>query len=262
MLGRVRRLLSSPRRRRRLFRASGVVVAAGCAIAIGFLYPNTGHEEAVFSPGKPQVTHEEPPATPLTKSDIAASERALDRFVRTAVLRRHVDDSYDLVTRHLRAGMTREQWRTGDIPVTPFAAKDFAFAKSQLQYSHGNVARYDVLIWAKPKAATSSTSFSLELHAVGPGKSRHWLVDYFEPVGGGISMPAKPPRNPLSIASQPSATDPPLGATWVFVPLSIFSLIVLVPSGLAIRGWLRNRRADREYEKRPLPPLKPPPRAS
>ena len=257
MLVRVRRFLSSPRRRRRLFRISGVVIAAACVIAIGFLYPNTGREEAGFSPGKPQVTHEEAPATPLARSDIAATEQTLDHFVRTAVLRRHVDDSYDLVTGNLRAGMTRKQWHTGDIPVTPFAAKDFAFAKSKLEYSHGNVARYNVLIWAKPKATTSSTSFSIELHAVGAGKTRHWLVDYFEPVGGGLSMPAKPAQNPLSVRSQPSATDPPLSIVWVVVPLSLFSLIILVPTGLAIRGWLRNRRADREYASRTLPPLPP-----
>jgi hypothetical protein len=83
-------------------------------------------------------------------------------------------------------------------------------------------------------------------------------VDYFEPLGGGISMPARPPRNPLSLRTpQPSATDAPLGVAWVFVPLSIFSLIVLVPGGLAIRGWLRNRRADREYAAKTLPPLPP-----
>lgn len=257
MLVRVRRLLSSPRRRRRFFRASGVVAAAGCAVTIGFLYPNTGREESVFRPGKPQVTHAEPAATPLPKSDLAATEQALDHFVLTAVLRRHLDDSYDLVTGQLRAGMTREEWDTGDIPVVPFLAKDFAFAKSKLRYSHANFARYDVLIWAKPHATTSSTSFSMELRAVGAGKSRHWLVDYFQPLGGGLSMPANPPRNPLSVRSQPSATNAPLSAAWVFVPVSLFSLIVLVPTGLALRGWLRNRRADREYETRALPPLPP-----
>jgi hypothetical protein len=258
MLVRVRRLLSSPRRRRRFFRASGVIVAAGCAIAIGFLYPNTGRKEAGFSPGKPQVTHDEPPASPLSKSDLAAAEATLDHFVTTAVLRRHLDESYDLVTEQLHGGMTRAEWRSGDIPVIPFPARDFAFAKSKLKYSYPNFARYDVLIWAKPHATTSSTTFSLELRTAGTGKSRHWLVDYFEPVGGGISMPARPPRNPLSLRTpQPSATDAPLGVAWVFVPLSIFSLIVLVPSGLAIRGWLRNRRADREYAAKRLPPLPP-----
>ncbi|MDQ2981083.1 MAG: hypothetical protein M3R26_01995 [Actinomycetota bacterium] len=254
----MRRLLSSPRRRRRLFRASGLVAAVGCAIAIGFLYPNTGREESVFSPGKPQVTHEEPPATPLSKSDLAATEQTLDHFVMTAVLRRHLDESYNLVTGQLRSGMTRAEWRRGEIPVIPFLAKDFAFAKSKLRYSHGNFARYDVLIWAKPHATTGSTSFSMELRAVGAGKNRRWLVDYFQPLGGGLSAPANQPRNPLSVRSQPSATDPPLGAGWVLVPLSIFGLIVLVPSGLAIRGWLRNRRAGRDYA-RTLPPLKPPP---
>lgn len=257
MLVRVRRLLSSPRRRRRFLRISGAVVAVGCLIAIGFVYPNTGRKEAGFSPGKPQVTHEEAPATPLAKGDLAATEQTLDHFVRTAVLRRHVDDSYDLVTRNLRAGMTRKQWHTGDIPVAPFAARDFAFAKSKLEYSRGDVARYNVLIWAKPKAVTSTTSFSIELHAVGSGKARRWLVDYFQPVGGGLSTPPKPSRNPLSVRSQPSATDAPLGIAWVLLPVSIFSLIVLIPTGLAVRGWLRNRRADREYAARALPPLPP-----
>jgi hypothetical protein len=257
MLVRVRRLLSSPRRRRRFFRACGIAAAAGCAIAIGFLYPNTGRKEAGFSPGKPQVTHEEPPATPLTKNDLAATEQTLDHFVLTAVLRHHLDESYDLVTDQLRGGMTREEWRAGDIPVVPFTARDFAFAKSKLRYSHGNFARYDVLIWAKPHATTSSTSFSMELRAVGAGTRRHWLVDYFQPLGGGLSMPANPPKNPLGVRSQPpSATDAPRWLRWVLVPLSIFSLIVLVPIGLAIRGWRRNRRADRDYA-RTLPPLPP-----
>ena len=208
-----------------------MIVAAGCAIAIGFLYPNTGRKEAGFSPGKPQVTHDEPPASPLSKSDLAAAEATLDHFVTTAVLRRHLDESYDLVTAQLHGGMTRAEWRSGDIPVIPFPARDFAFAKSKLKYSYPNFARYDVLIWAKPHATTSSTTFSLEMRTAGTGKSRHWLVDYFEPVGGGISMPARPPRNPLSLRTpQPSATDAPLGIAWVFVPLSIFSLIVLVPA--------------------------------
>jgi len=40
------------------------------------------------------------------------------------------------------------------------------------------------------------------------------------------------------------------------VPLSVLGLVVLIPTGLAIRGWRRNRRADRDYA-RTLPPLPP-----
>jgi hypothetical protein len=257
MLVRVGRFLSSPRRRRRAFRGLLVLVAAGCAALIGFLWPNTGHEKNIFSPGKPQVTHEEPPATPLSKGDLASSEQILDKFVTTAVLRRHLDQSYDLVTAQLRGGMNRHEWLSGNIPVVPFPAKDFAFAKSKLRYSHGDFARYDVLIWAKPHAQTGTTTFSMEMRAVGIGKQRHWLVDYFEPLGGGLSQPANPSRNPLQAsAPEPSATKAPLGVAWVLVPLSVLGLVVLIPAGLAIRGWRRNRRADRDYA-RTLPPLPP-----
>jgi hypothetical protein len=257
MLVQVRRLLSSPRRRRRAFWGLLVLVAAGCAATIGFLWPNTGQEESPFRPGKPQVTHEEPPATPLSKSDLASSEQILDEFVATAVLRRHLDKSFDLVTAQLRGGMNRHEWLSGNIPVIPFPAKDFAFAKSKLRYSHANFARYDVLIWAKPHATTGTTTFSMEMRAVGVGKQRHWLVDYFEPLGGGLSQPATPNPNPLQASGpEPSATKAALGIEWVLVPLSILGLVVLIPTGLAIRGWRRNRSADRDYA-RTLPPLPP-----
>jgi hypothetical protein len=234
-----------------------VLVAVGCAVLVGVHWSNTGREESKFSPGKPQVTHEEPAATPLTKADLKSTERTLDEFVSTAVLRRHLDESYDLVTANLRGGLNRDQWHKGDIPVIPFPAKDFAFAKSKLRYSYANFARYDVLIWAKPHATTATTTFSMELKAVGTGTHRHWLVDYFEPLGGGLSQPANPGRNPLAASTpEPSATKAPLGIQWVLAPLSIFALIVLIPIGLAIRGWRRNRRADRDYS-RTLPPLPP-----
>lgn len=234
-------------------------MAAGCALAIGLLYPNTGREEAKFSPGKPQVTHVEPRQTPLPKSDIVASQRIVDRFVLSAVLRRHLERSYGLVTAQLRDGMKLAEWKKGSIPVAWFPAKDFAFAKSKLRYSYANFARYDVLIWARPHAETGSTSFSLEMRAVGKGQRRHWLVDYFQPLGGGLSLPANTGRNPLAVRSQTSATGgPELGIGWVLVPLSVLSLIVLIPGGLAIRGWRRNRRVDRDYVKT-LPPLRQPP---
>ena len=144
--------------------------------------------------------------------------------------------------------MNRHEWLSGNIPVIPFPAKDFAFAKSKLRYSHANFARYDVLIWAKPHAATGTTTFSMEMRAVGAGKQRHWLVDYFEPLGGGLSQPANPSPNPLQASAPvPSATKAPLGVAWVLVPLSVLALVVLIPTGLAIRGWRRNRRADRDY---------------
>jgi hypothetical protein len=237
---------------------AGVVAAAGCAALIGLLYPNTGEKEAKFQPGRPTVVHEEPRATPLSKADLASSQKVIDAFVTSAVLRHHLARSYEIVTAHMREGMTLRQWETEDIPVVPFPARDFALAKSKLIYSHGNIARYDVAILARPQGQTSSALFTIELHALRRGVARRWLVDYWEPLGGGITTPSVPRANPLALRNQASATAHPLGTSWVLVPLSLLSLIVLLPLGLGVRGWVRSRRIDRAYGEKTLPPLKPP----
>jgi hypothetical protein len=236
-----------------------VLAAAGCAALIGFLYPNTGEKEAKFESGKPTVVHEEPHSTPLSKADLASSQKVIDTFVTNAVLRRHLDRAYDVITEQMREGMSRKEWETEDIPVVPFPARDFVLAKSKLTYSHGNIARYDVAMLARPQGQTSSSLFSIELHALRRGGGRHWLVDYWEPIGGGIGTPSVPRANPLALRNQPSATAQPLSTTWVLVPLAVLSLIVLLPFGLGVRGWVRNRRIDRAYGDKTLPPLKPPP---
>jgi hypothetical protein len=227
-------------------------------VLIGFLYPNTGQKEAKFQPGKPKVVHEEPSSTPLSKADLGSSQKVVATFVKTAVLRQGLDLAYDIVTAQMRDGMSRTEWRTEDIPVVPFPAKDFVLAKSKLSYSHGNIARYDVAVLARPRGQTPSAMFSIELHALGRGGHRHWLVDYWQPLGGGISTPAVPRANPLSLRNQTSATAQPLSTSWVLAPLAVLSLIVLLPVGLGVRGWVRNRRINRAYEAKTLPPLKPP----
>jgi hypothetical protein len=254
----VRRLLSSPRKRRRAARAGVVLAAAGCAVLIGFLWPNTGTKEAKFQPGKPKIVHEEPPSSPLSKADLASSRKMVDVFVTSAVLRLQLDRAYDIVTPQMRQGMTRTEWKTEDNPVIPFPARDFVLAKSKLSYSHGNVARYDVAMLARPRGQTPSGIFSIELHALRRGGHRQWLVDYWQPLGGGISTPPVPRANPLSLRNQTSATAQPLSTSWVLVPLAVLSLIVLLPVGLGVRGWVRNRRINRAYEAKTLPPLKPP----
>src|SRR5712691_6064292 len=258
MLGRVRAFLTSPRRRRRLAWVSAVGASAGCALAIGLLYPNTGERGAPLVPGTPQIVHEEAPSQPLPRSDLRASERTLDAFVLTAVLRQNIERSYDLVTAHFRGGLHRKDWLTENIPVVPFPRKDFGLARSKLSYSRGNIARYEVAVLARPNGTTGSMLFSAELHAIGARSHRHWLVDYWEPIGGGIGTLSES-SNPLSLNRFDRGTDvrAPLGVTWVLVPLSLLSLIVLIPAALAIRGWRRNRRADRDYAKT-LPPLPPP----
>lgn len=218
------------------------------------MWSNTGEKE-VFMPGKPKVTHEEPPATPLPKRELAAAQRILSDFVVSAVYRQHVEQSYDLVAAPVRGGLTRKEWRTGDIPVPPFPAPAVAVARSKLVYSHRNLARYEVLFYTKPKARLLPLLYSIELTRTKRGR---WLVDYAMPLGGGLST------RPTPYKATPSEELPGengrgvLSLSWVFVPLGILSLIVVVPLALGARGWVSKRRAEREYPTRPLPPVGPP----
>jgi hypothetical protein len=252
----VRRLLSSPRRRRHLAWGAGLLVAGGVAASIAFLYPNTGEQE-VFTPGKPKVAHEEPPSTPLPKGDLASAQRTLSKFVVSAILRQHVERSYDLAAASVRGGLTRKEWRTGDIPVPPFPAKAVAVAKSKLVYSHQNLARYDVLLYTKPGAQLMPLLYSIELTR--PGRRGRWLVDYAMPLGGGLSTRPTPYRPTAAQHFSDETGKGRLAFSWVLVPLGILSLIVVVPAVLGARGWLSKRRAEREYPSaRHLPPLGPP----
>ena len=231
-----------------------MLVAAGAATLVALTYPNTGERE-VFTPGKPKITHEEPPATPLPKGQLAGSQRVLSKFVISAVYREHVERSYDLVTPLVRGGLTRKEWRTGDIPVPPFPADAVAVAKSKLVYSHRNLARYEVLLYTKPTAQLLPLLYSIELTRTARG---HWLVDYAMPLGGGFST--RP--TPYKLTPQQHFSDETghgrLALSWVFVPLAILSLIVIVPLLLGARGWLSKRRAERDYTAGPMPPLGPP----
>jgi hypothetical protein len=251
----VRRLLSSPRRRRHLAWGAGLLVAAGVASSIAFLYPNTGEKE-IFTPGKPKVTHEEPPSTPLPKRDLASAQRILSKFVISAVLRQHVEDSYDLATPLVRGGLTRTEWRTGDIPVPPFPAGAVEAAKSKLVYSNRNVARYDVLLYTKPGAQLMPLLYSIELTRT--ARRGGWLVDYAMPLGGGISTRPTPYKTTAAEHFSDETGKGRLALSWVFVPVGILSLIVFVPLALGARGWLSKRRAERGYPARPAPPLGPP----
>jgi hypothetical protein len=241
----MKRLLASPRRRRRLAWAGSLLAAGGATVAVAALYPNTAPKPSGLRPGKPKITREEPPATPLPKRDLAAAQRTLDKFVLSAVLRRHVEVSYDLATPLVRGGLTRRQWGTGDIPVPPFPAKAVALARSKLVYSRRNVARFEVLLFTTPKSQLLPLLYSIELTR--RTRRAPWLVDYAMPLGGGISTRPSPYRPAPAPALPDESGHGRLPLAWVFVPLSILSLIVLVPVGLAMRGWIGDRRADREY---------------
>ena len=121
------RALSSPRLRRRLlWWALLAAIAAGVAGAI-LMFPNRSGVESTPAVGSGPVRETPPeptPAVPQTRQAAAAALETARDFLRTAVLRRHVERSWPLTSPKLRQGLSRRQWATGNIPVIPYPASD------------------------------------------------------------------------------------------------------------------------------------------
>jgi hypothetical protein len=99
------------------------------------------------------------------------------RFLLTAVARRHLDESYDLVGPALRQGMTRTQWATGNIPIIPYPVTAKSFVPLSVDFSYKNHALLEVTLMPDARhVATKAQQFFLELRAYGKGNAKRWLV--------------------------------------------------------------------------------------
>ena len=215
---------------------------------LGVFYPNTGRREPeTFSKGPVQLVPPLPPSVPFAKSDRTAVEDVVGVFIESAVLRDHVERSYDLSDPQLQAGLSRAEWRTGNIPVVPFPRDDLQLVRWKLDYSFRDRIGLKVAFQPKPKATVGSMVFNMELRAIGHGKGRHWLVDDWTPASmGGAAPSTRSARGALDLS--PPTGKPGLSAAWLLVPVSLLlGAIVLLPLGLALRGWYARSRADRSY---------------
>ena len=246
----MRRLFSSPRRRRRALKVGLLLAAAGAAAALGIFFSNTGHSnETPFTKGRPYVVAPQPKSVKFTKGTQRDVMVVAAQFVATAVLRKNTVRSYDLSDRAFHQGLTRTQWATGDIPVAPYRPEDLAVVKWKLDYSYRDRVGLVVYLQPKPTSKVGGLAINAELHRVGPPQHRHWLVDYWTPAGQQGPPPNAAAAGPLG---PPVKTKAGLSAVWLALPIGlVFGLILLVPIVLGIRGWRRRVRADRAYKALP-----------
>ena len=249
-LGRVRRFLSSPRRRRRTLRVGIVLAAAVFAAIAGIFFSNTGHSnETPFTKEKVQIVAPNPKTVKLTKTEARDALVVAAKFVATAVLRNHTERSYDLSDAAFHQGLTRAQWKTGDIPVAPYSRDDLDVVKWKLDYSYKDRVGLEVYLQPKPTAKVGGLAYNVELHYVGPPQHQRWLVDYWTPAGQQGPAPSKAASGTFGT---PVQTKAGLGAIWLILPIGlVFGLILTVPIVLGIRGWRRRVRADRAYNALP-----------
>jgi len=234
-----RNRLASPRFRRRLAWASLFVGLAATAAALVIAFPNTGKRHEVFDSAPVQVFKEPKhvAAGPRRRAEALIATMA---FVKTAVLRHNVDASWDLATADFRAGYTRKQWDTGDIPVVPFPAA--GLGAWQVDWSYENDMGFDILLVPKKGSNLGAKSFMVELKRSGPRE--RWRVASWVPHGVSVEQDV---ANASKGQRQPEVASS-LGGKWILLPVILIALVFLVPLALfAGRGWLRQHRAERAY---------------
>jgi hypothetical protein len=171
--------LSSPRFQRRLFWIGGILLGAGIvAVIVTTVWTGPKKEAAPVPIGKGQVPQQEK-TVPLDP----AAQKVGEEFIRTAVLRRHLAESYGLVAPVLRQNFTLKAWKTGNIPVVPYPVDVSEPSRVKIEYSYKDSVLFTILLLPKKGDKTKPQLFHLGLHAFGAGTHRHWLVDYWAPFG-------------------------------------------------------------------------------
>ena len=216
---------------------------------LGLHFSNTAKpQKETFEQGHAQVTDDLVPKR-LAPADRRAILSVVNRFVEEGVTGKDLAAAYNLTTASLRAGVTREQWIRGDNPIYRYPVFKHGV---RIAASYENDVMVQLYVRARSRKV-EPLGIDVELQALGEGTARRWLVDYFQPREALVTAADRP-------ATGPQPKDPGLGPhltqRWLFVPLGIFLLILLVPLGLGVRHWAEARAAEREFgEGRELPPL-------
>jgi hypothetical protein len=245
----VKRVLASYRWRRRLLWLTVSAAAVAGLLLIGFKWSNTAPREAVNPTGGPlKIDYAAPKPVPLKVRERAAALAIASRFINTAVARKDVDRAWGLVTPTLRAGYTRKQWDTEDLPgIPPFPV---ASARWQLQFSDVKGIGFTMALFPTKASHQGAQVFMIGLHKVGSANHRRWLVDNWQAVpttatqvasgGGGGGGGVLDTFAPKVSATSAKAKESPI---WLLLPVGLLSLILIIPAGIAGLNWHRDRRA-------------------
>jgi hypothetical protein len=235
--------LSSPRTRRRLITWGGAATVVAAIVFSMIHWSNTGTNYDIAAdrsePAPPPPGPRPARFTPAVRKEVL---RTAARFLQTAVVREHVEDSWELTAPSLKAGYTRKTWATQDIPVPPYPVD---VAKWDVDYSWEGVVGLKVALFPKKGEEVPAAVFDMQLRAFGKGDDRRWLVDSWTPTSyTGV------PNGPLLGGSTrpPVEYKSPLGPSWLLLPLGVLSLALLIPLFVLGRNWWRDRRAVRRYE--------------
>lgn len=201
------------------------------------------------------------PVKRLSAEDRAQIDKTVDMVVNYGAKRVDVGRSYNWVTPEMRAGMTRKQWRTGDISIYPFPAKGKTFHYWTLKWISGGTVGIELLLMPTLKNRFDIGPVIFDLYLKPSGK--RWLLDGFMPMATLAPVNAKKTkvRSVRDFSPQPASPDaaPPRGKinpNWLWFPFAGMGGALLALAAFAlVKSRLGRRFMPGRREK--LPPLPP-----
>src|SRR6266536_2975370 len=182
--------LSSARFNRYLMWFSGLVLAAGVAFLVIKLVPS--NDKTSIKPDKgfvPRLPAKSQPLTNARGAQIKSYEEldpevrpTIRTFLATAVARKHLDQSWDVIAPSMKQGYTFKSWSHAKaLPVVPYPIADVDTTQYYLDYASTKEILLEVGVSAPAKAKMRPTAFQLGLVPRGQGVQKHWLVNYWMP---------------------------------------------------------------------------------
>lgn len=230
-----------------------IVAVASSLVGLALLFPDRHEASTPLTEGG-QLPPRTEDSVKRTGNALAEPLAVTEKFLNTAVARRHVADSWELIHPSFpgKEEFTKKTWAKGNIPVVPFPVAD---ARYRVDYSYKNELGLRIVLIPPRGDKTPRAIFDVELRRSGRGENRKWLIDSYMPSGqiqsggGGYGtargISGLPNLDPKARPDDSSR----LGPGWLLVPLSVLILALLTPIGVGITNSVRARRAARDFAR-------------
>ena len=111
--------------------------------------------------------------------------KVAQQFVYSATSRTNLARSYALADESMRGGLTLNQWKTGNIPVTYFKTKKIIrYNFKNTNFAHPRQAAVNIILVPSKNSTARPVPALIFVKKVGQGAKAHWMVDYFGAVQG------------------------------------------------------------------------------
>ena len=169
----------------------GIAVLAAGIIAVVFVVAG-GSDKTSVNPEKGFHARLPARAVPLKNADGVTVRNyyqldpeirhTVKEFIATAVSRKRLGDSWDVVAPELKKGYSQAAWSHAKaLPIIPYPVADVEKVTYYLDYASTKEILAEVGVSAKPGAGIRPVTFQLALRPVPKGNKRVWMVDYWMP---------------------------------------------------------------------------------